>query len=960
MKKIMLISALSLMVLSPLFLAAQSQWPREIPFGRGGIITMYQPQPEDLNQGVLYTRSAVSVRSSRNAEPVFGVVWIEGRVNANRNGTMYSLNAVSITEARFPETAETPAIEDMSLALAGAISSWTDFISVEELNQMLRAEREIASNGFRDDVPNIIYTEKPTLLVTIDGEPFVRHDQELGMERVMNSPFLIVKNPDDRFFYLYGEGYWYQSHAVTHSWKPAGRLPRRIAAVDAQINEYKNSNNGMAASSFDFPPEVLISTDPAELIQSDGMPNFASIDGTSLLYMTNTRNSIFMHIDTQRYYLLLTGRWYWALKMHGPWNFTSSDRLPADFALIPEGSAVDGVLSSIAGTPAAREAILDAYVPQTARVDRHAAHYEAYYDGEPVFEPIHGTGLHYAVNTQGSVIRRGNRFYAVDNGVWFVSNRPVGPWMVAVERPYEVMFIPAAYPVYNLRYVHIYDVGPDFVYMGYTHGYLGSYVYGPTVVYGTGFRYRPWFGAYYYPRPLTWGFGMYYNPWAGWTMNYGFSVGWFSFHYHRGPRWAGWWGPPVYCPPFRPYHFHGGYHYSFYGPVHNHIHVRNTVVVNNYHTHNVYRHRQDVVTRDRINYGAPVTRVQTSQRGATQSRVDQSTGRNAGSSRIQSSPNMRQSGTGTAVQGRNSTGAATSSRSGAIQPGARTSDRNTSTPAMRGNGNTGSNTQGRIQGGTSQNPSGRGQVQSGSTGRTGGELNRTTNPANRNSAGSSSSRIGTPQGNTGSRSSNPAVIDRNDSRSTQAVPGRSAENSSNMRTAPSNAGRSAMQSPGNAGRNENVQRQPAGVSNSRTQAPSVQRSATPSTRENAVGSNTGSSGTGSGRNAAVQPNNRSNSGDASRGSAVQPNSRSNSGSGSSSRGATVQPNNRSASSSAGRSSSVQPQRSAGTQRQVAPAPSNQRSSQPRQQVGSSSSQSSQRSAPASRSGSNSRSSGRGN
>lgn len=957
----MLISALSLMVLSPLFLAAQSQWPREIPFGRGGIITMYQPQPEDLNEGVLYARSAVSVRSARNAEPVFGVVWIEGRVNANRNGTMYSLNSVSITEARFPETAEIPAIQDVSLAVAGAVSSWSDFISVEELNQLLRAEREIASAGFRDDVPNIIYTEKPTLLVTIDGEPFVRHDQELGMERVMNSPFLIVKNPDDRLFYLYGEGYWYQSHAVTHSWKPASRLPRKIAALDAQISEYKNSNNGMAgmeASSFNFPPEVLVSTDPAELIQSDGMPNFASIDGTALLYMTNTRNSIFMHIDTQRYYLLLTGRWYWALKMHGPWNFTSSDRLPADFALIPEGSAVDGVLASVAGTPAAREAVLDAYVPQTARVDRHAANYDAYYDGEPVFEPIHGTELHYAVNTQGSVIRHRNRFYAVDNGVWFVSNRPVGPWMVAVERPYDVMFIPAAYPVYNMRYVHIYDVGPDFVYMGYTHGYLGSYVYGPTVVYGTGFRYRPWFGAYYYPRPLTWGFGMYYNPWAGWTMNYGFSVGWFSFHYHRGPRWAGWWGPPVYRPPFRPYHFHGGYHYSFYRPVHNHIHVHNTVVVNNYHTHNVYRHRQDVVTRDRINYGTPVTRVQTSQRGATQSRIDQSAGRNAGSSRIQSSPNTRQSG----VQGRSNTDAArSSSRSGAVQPGARSSDRNTGTPAMRGNGNTGSNTQGRIQSGSSQNPaSGRGQVHSGSAGRTGGEINRSVSPSNRNNAGTGSSRIGSPQGNTGSRSANPAAIDRNSggSRSSQAVPGRSPESSSNMRTAPSNTNRPSVQSPGNAGRNESIQRQPSAPSSSRNQAPAVQRSTAPSGRDNAVRSNPGSAGSGNSRNTTVQPGSRSNSGAASRGSAVQPNTRSQSGS--SSRGTAVQPNNRSASGSAGRSSSVQPQRSSGNQRQVAPAPSNQRSSQPRQQVGSSSSQSSQRSAPAGRSGSNSRNSGRGN
>src|SRR5690606_12714684 len=125
---------------------------------------------------------------------------------------------------------------------------------------------------------------------------------------------------------------------------------------------------------------------------------------TSLLYMTNTRNSIFMHIDSQRYYLLLSGRWYVALKLHGPWAFTESSRLPADFAYIPEGSDVDGVLANVAGTEAARDAVMDTYVPQTARVERNSANTAVEYDGEPVFEPIRGTGMQYAVNTPASVI----------------------------------------------------------------------------------------------------------------------------------------------------------------------------------------------------------------------------------------------------------------------------------------------------------------------------------------------------------------------------------------------------------------------------------------------------------------------------------------------------------------------------------------------------------------------------
>jgi hypothetical protein len=98
--------------------------------------------------------------------------------------------------------------------------------------------------------------------------------------------------------------------------------------------------------------------------------------------------------------------------------------------------------------------------------------------------------------------------------------------------------------------------------MGYTPGYLGSYISGPTVVYGTGWYYRPWYRRYYYPRPVTWGFGFCYNPWTGWNMGFGmvFNFGW----YHVGPRYpyyGGWFGGPNYWrPPYRPWGWNGGYY----------------------------------------------------------------------------------------------------------------------------------------------------------------------------------------------------------------------------------------------------------------------------------------------------------------------------------------------------------------------------------------------------------------
>jgi hypothetical protein len=76
----------------------------------------------------------------------------------------------------------------------------------------------------------------------------------------------------------------------------------------------------------------------------------------------------------------------------------------------------------------------------------------------------------------------------------------------------EIQAIPPESPVYNTRFATVYDSTPELVYTAYTPAYLGSYPYYGTVVFGTGWAYRPWWGAYYYPRPWSWGFHARYAP----------------------------------------------------------------------------------------------------------------------------------------------------------------------------------------------------------------------------------------------------------------------------------------------------------------------------------------------------------------------------------------------------------------------------------------------------------------
>ncbi|MGB5998928.1 MAG: carbohydrate-binding family V/XII, partial [Thermoanaerobaculia bacterium] len=224
------------------------------------------------------------------------------------------------------------------------------------------------------------------------------------------------------------------------------------------------------------------------------------------------------------------------------------------------------LLTWVAGTEMAEEAILDASIPQTAAIKRNAT-ITVTYDGHPRFEAIEGTSLRYAANTEYQVIQAGEEYYCAYEGAWYVAGAPNGAWRVATEVPDEIRSIPPSSPAYNTKYVYIYDSTPEVVYVGYYPGYTYSYVYYGVPVYGTGWYYRPWYGSYYYPRASTWGFHVRYNPWYGWSCGFSYSTGRFTFSLGYGGWYrGGWWGPVGY----RGYHrgYNRGWHHGYSAGAH--------------------------------------------------------------------------------------------------------------------------------------------------------------------------------------------------------------------------------------------------------------------------------------------------------------------------------------------------------------------------------------------------------
>ena len=556
--------AIILTIFSTFSLVAQNKWPKEMKLADGSSLTIYQPQPESLNGNKITGRAAVSVKKNTGGEPIFGAIFYAGTITTDKASRMAELETLSITNVKFSGDAEKDKIDKMAAAIEKEAPTWKIQFSIDDVAASIKKDNNTSSNNqFNNDPPKIIYTDKQTTLVLLDGAPKVQQDKDLDAERVVNSPNLIFK--EGNFWNLYLGGIWYMSSSVTDGWKPNTSLSKKLQSVNEQIKKQeKEANGGKENTEKPIVTEIIVATSPTELLQSKGVIDYKTIQGTSLLYVGNSSNEIFKDINSQKTYVLLAGRWYNAPGINGPWAYVAADKLPADFAKIPEGSEKDGVLANVAGTDAAEEAKIDAEIPQTAKVDRKSASIKVEFDGAPKFKNIEGTSLKVAENSNVTVMQdQSGKYFALDNGIWFTASNANGPWQVANERPKDVENIPASSSAYNTKYVYVYDSTPDVVYVGYTAGYMGGYVYGPTIVYGTGFYYTPWYGSVYYPRPVTWGFGFGYNPWTGWSMGVGFNVGFMHVGIGFGGGYGyggGWFGPPMYRPPYRAPYYGGGYY----------------------------------------------------------------------------------------------------------------------------------------------------------------------------------------------------------------------------------------------------------------------------------------------------------------------------------------------------------------------------------------------------------------
>jgi hypothetical protein len=544
---------------------AEATWPRRLDTERGQL-TIYQPQPEKFDGNTLTGRAAASLKATGQRDPTFGVFWFTARVDTDREVGTAVLRNILVTNVRWPDSA--PEDEKVVGEFLTRLMPQTSVpIHLEQLKASLAtAELEQKSlEGLKHDPPKIVFVEELAELLLYDGEPRSISIPDTEFEHVANSSFAVIKDTRDGTYYLSGGRFWYSAKDPKGPWESISGAPLEVIELMPPA-ETTGPTPGK-------PPKIIVATEPTELIATDGVPSWRPIGTGELLYVANTETPVVREVATGMVFVLISGRWYTAVTFAGPWTVVRPDQMPAAFKDIPPDSDLGAARVSVAGTPEAEDAVLDAYVPQTAAIERSKASLEVVYDGEPRFKQIEGTQVWHAENTATQVLRIDGKFYACDDAVWFVADAATGPWAVADRIPQEAIDqIPPSESVYNLTHVEVYDSTPEVVYVGYTPGYVWSYPWWGVPIYGTGWYYPPYWGVCcYYPRPVTYGVHVTYNPYTGWGMGFSYSFGFITVgiafgggyggYYRPGYPPPGYYRPPAYYPP-------GGYRPPGYPPNH--------------------------------------------------------------------------------------------------------------------------------------------------------------------------------------------------------------------------------------------------------------------------------------------------------------------------------------------------------------------------------------------------------
>ncbi len=458
--------------------AADPGWPRVME-KNGNRLTVFQPQVDSWKDYAnIQFRCAIAVKGSGAKDEKFGVLEVEADTVVDYRSREVTAHPVQ-RDIRFANLPDDEADRLRAIVNELMPQRQTTVVSLDRVLAYLDPEQQRKQPAVEVNLqpPRIFYSSRPAILVMFLGEPEFE-PVDAGRTDLMfavNANWdLLFDTANQRYYLLNGSSWLTAKDPVKGPWSGVNSLPSVLSSLPNTEN-WSEVRKNIPAKPAKNVPVVLATTEPAELILTDGEPRYTPIAGTKLMQVSNTGSPLFLQSTEKQYYFLVAGRWFRAKNLEGPWSSASSN-LPVDFAKIPDDSKAAFVKASVPGTQEAQDAVLLASVPTSTTVSTGKATETLQYVGNPDFKPIDGTTVAYATNTPSQVFWVDNGYYWCNKGTWLYSAAPTGPWAYCSTVPAAIYSIPPSSPMYNVTYVTVQSATPTNVIYSQTSGYSGEYV----------------------------------------------------------------------------------------------------------------------------------------------------------------------------------------------------------------------------------------------------------------------------------------------------------------------------------------------------------------------------------------------------------------------------------------------------------------------------------------------------
>ena len=217
---------------------AEWLWPQDFST-KDGKLTVYQPQLEVFKADKVNARAAIAVQRKGEKDPVFGVFWFSAHIVTDRDSGTVEFRDVKIENLKL-SSAAAEADRELAQSLASQMTTGPSMtMSLDRFTSMATVvERDKpASDKVKNDPPKILFTTTPSVLVTINGNPILRDVEGTQIQRVVNTPFIMLYDPASKIYYLKGENLWYRASDIRGTWETVARPPAAVKAAARRISE---------------------------------------------------------------------------------------------------------------------------------------------------------------------------------------------------------------------------------------------------------------------------------------------------------------------------------------------------------------------------------------------------------------------------------------------------------------------------------------------------------------------------------------------------------------------------------------------------------------------------------------------------------------------------------------------------------------------------------------------------